>query len=273
MCLCVDGTLQFSNWWLLGAVWRKQSAGKHTGGNHCQDSFSIRLLFELQAYELLTNSDSAWRRTAVPLAFLPLLNPWDLVESTKSTLESKEGKYPAVYLSQMCAISGALWFRLNSKWKQCCFFSFTPPPSSRTACQTTFLWIISDMRGPFQPSLAPLCLHSLAFIRATYWLHMAKVDCVCYPHAKGAEEIAESSVIRQVLRRFPWLALHAWPGVSPVARGIMRLRVSRALSLAGPYASLKTDIYSGPDTEPWGISDAVLWEISFATLRLVCFLS
>lgn len=174
----MDGTLQFSNWWLLGAVRRKQSAGKHTGGNHCQESVSIRLLFELQAYELLTNSDSAWRRTAVPLAFLPLLNPWDLVEFTKSTLESKEGKYPAVFPSQMCAISGALWFRLNSKWKQCCFFSFTPPHSSRTACQTTFLWIISDMRDPFQPSLVPLWLHGLAFIRPTYWLHMAKVDCV-----------------------------------------------------------------------------------------------
>lgn len=75
------------------------------------------------------------------------------VESTKSTSESKGGKYPAVFLPQTCAISGALWFRLNSKWKQCCFFSFMPPPSSRTACQTTFLWIISDMRDPFQPSL------------------------------------------------------------------------------------------------------------------------
>lgn len=96
----------------------------------------------------------------------------------KVNIKSEEGKYPAVFPSPMCAIFGALWFRLNSKWKQCCFFSFTPPPSSRTACQTTFLWIISDMRGPFQPSLAPLCPRGLAFIRPAYWLHMAKVDCV-----------------------------------------------------------------------------------------------
>lgn len=57
-------------------------------------AFSIRLLFELQAYELLTNSDSAWRHTAVPLAFLPLLNPRDLVESTKSTLRLRKGNIP-----------------------------------------------------------------------------------------------------------------------------------------------------------------------------------
>lgn len=35
--------------------------GKHMGGNRCQDRFSIRLLFELKAYELLTNTDSAWQ--------------------------------------------------------------------------------------------------------------------------------------------------------------------------------------------------------------------
>lgn len=150
---------------------------------------SIRLLFELQAYELLTNSDTAWRRTAVPLAFLPLLNPWELVESTKSTFESKEGKYPAVFPSQMCAIFGALWFRLNSKWKQCCFFSFTPPPSSRTACQTTFLQIISDMRGPFQPSLAPLCPDSLAFI-----------SCLLVAHGQsGLHVILTQKVLRKLL--------------------------------------------------------------------------
>lgn len=140
----------FFNWWLLGAVWRKKSAGKHMGGNYCQDSFSIRLLFELQASELLTHSDIAayGNASCLPSSAQPL--------SGKSTLDSKERKYPAAYLSQMCAVSGALWFCLNSKWKQCCFFSFTPPSSSRTACQAAFLWIISDMRGPFQPSLTPL---------------------------------------------------------------------------------------------------------------------
>lgn len=166
----------------------------------------------------------------MPLAFLPLVNLWDCVESTKSTLESKGGKYPAAYLSQMCAISGTLWFQLNSKWKQCCFFSFTPPPSSRTACSGRFpLDDFQTWEAPFQPSLAPFRLCGLAFIRADLLVaHGHSGLCVILTR-KGAEEIAESSVIRQVRRGFPWLALHAWLGVSPVARGIMRLKVCRAL--------------------------------------------
>lgn len=179
----MDGTRECSNWRLLGAVWWKQSLGKLTGGDRCQDVSSVRLPFEIQVYEPLTNSDSAWRRTVVPLAFLPLLNPRDLAESTKSILESEERKYPAVFLSQMCAIFGALWFWLNSKWKQCCFFSFAPPPRSKTACQTTFLSIISDMRGLLQTFVMPLACGawpSLGQFIGCRWPQWT----VCYPHAK-----------------------------------------------------------------------------------------
>lgn len=74
---------------------------------------------------------------------------WNL-QSQHYTL--RKGTIPLFSFTNVCNL---WWFWLNSKWKQCCFFSFMPPPSSRKEFQTTFLWIISDMRDPFQPSLAP----------------------------------------------------------------------------------------------------------------------
>lgn len=50
------------------------------------------------------------------------------------------------------------------------------------------------------PSHSPFCLSGLAFIRPTYWLHMAKVDCLLSSRKRCNEEIAASSVIRQVLK-------------------------------------------------------------------------
>lgn len=147
----------------------------------------------------MTNSVSAWWRASEPLTFLPLLYPRDPVESTKSTLKSREGGIGIIAglfffpPSKVCAVPGALWFRLKSKWKQCCFFSFTPPPSSRTACQNIFSWIISDTRGPrftclpcLPPRPTPLfawvAWPSLGQLIGCTWLKWT----VCYPHAKGA---------------------------------------------------------------------------------------
>lgn len=61
-----------------------------------------------------------------------------------------------ILLLEMCAISGALWFQLNSKWIQCCFFSFMPLPSSKMAWPLSS--IISDMRGLFSPLFCPILL-------------------------------------------------------------------------------------------------------------------
>lgn len=89
---------------LLANTWEEVAANT---------TFSVRLLFQLEAREPLTHSYCAWWCTSVPLAFLPPLNPRDLAESTKSTLQSKEGKYPAAFASQMCAISGDSDLSLN----------------------------------------------------------------------------------------------------------------------------------------------------------------
>lgn len=77
-----------------------------------------------------------------------------------------------------------------------------PARSSRTACQTTFLWIIPDMRDSSQPRhLHPTPRHGLAFIISSYWLHMAKANFVfVLLRKKGAAEIAESCVLRRVLK-------------------------------------------------------------------------
>lgn len=102
---------------------------------------------------------------------------------------------------------------------------------------------------------------------------MAKADFVFILTQKGAEEIAESSVLRQVLKG-DILGSLCTRGLASAwwHRGIICLR-EREWCAAGFHASQKTDIYSGTDMEPCGTSDAVLREISFTTFHLVCFLS
>lgn len=102
---------------------------------------------------------------------------------------------------------------------------------------------------------------------------MAKADFVFILTQKGAEEIAESSVLRQVLKG-DILGSLCTRGLASAwwRRGIICLR-ERERCTAGFHASQKSDIYSGMDMEPCGTSDAVLREISFTTFHLVCFLS
>lgn len=91
-----------------------------------------------------------------PLSLLPLVqNPGTPRHTTKPTVESEDGKRPTVFLP---ANMSTLWFlALVSKWKQCCFFSFTLQPAARVECQSSFLRICLSPASP--PSLPPPGLH------------------------------------------------------------------------------------------------------------------
>lgn len=135
--LCMNGTLLGSNWWLLGALWRKQSAGKHMGGS------------QSQYYVFCQNTLSTlgpWAADTLRLCMVVYFSAPHLPSSTQSP--RPWGIYKINIRVQRREISRCFpfpkvrnlrWFGLNSKWKQCCFFPFMQPPSGRTACQTTFL--------------------------------------------------------------------------------------------------------------------------------------
>lgn len=104
---------------------------------------------------------------------------------------------------------------ITAKWKQWGLFAFMPPArSSRAACQTTFLWIIPDMRAPTQNSTPPqppdTVWPSLGPLIGCTWL---KQLCVCPRAKRGEEEIAESCVLRQVLQGqiLVWLCTRGLP--------------------------------------------------------------